>query len=218
MTVEPCWSAPLRRARAVGLLFLAGIFGQTPSYATELESSVDPFQLHPDQQTVLGLYLTAEEAYTHLKENPKILFVDARSRAEVNFLGLPDDVDANIPYGFMHPGFRLDDDARAYRRLKNEHFVDAIKEQISLKGLGDDPVIFILCRAGFGPPRIVKELANEGFTKVYSIVDGFEGDVDEKGKRTINGWKNAGLPWSYGIGAHRAYRPPMEAIEPVMPN
>ena len=28
------------------------------------------------------------------------------------------------------------------------------------------------------------------------LVDGFEGDVDADGRRTVNGWKNAGLPWT----------------------
>jgi len=38
---------------------------------------------------------------------------------------------------------------------------------------------------------------------VYTVVDGFEGDVAKEGpnagKRVVNGWKNAGLPWSYRL-------------------
>ena len=179
----------------------------------ELQGSVDPFELKADHRTVLGLYLTARDANSYLKKHPEILFIDARSRAEVNFLGMPDRVDANIPYGFMHPGYRLGNDGRFYNRLKNEHFVDAVKEIIERKGLGTDPVIFVICRAGYGAARVIDELATAGFTRAYSIVDGFEGELDANGKRTLNGWKNAGLPWSYGIGAERAFRPPLEAID-----
>jgi len=32
----------------------------------------------------------------------KILFVDVRTRAEVNFLGTPKNIDANIPYMTMN--------------------------------------------------------------------------------------------------------------------
>ncbi|KKK55851.1 hypothetical protein LCGC14_3070400, partial [marine sediment metagenome] len=38
----------------------------------------------------------------------------------------------------------------------------------------------------------------------YTVVDGFEGNRNtdrsspDFGKRTVNGWKNAGLPWTKG--------------------
>jgi rhodanese-related sulfurtransferase len=43
-------------------------------------------------------------------------------------------------------------------------------------------------------------LAQAGFKNAYTVVDGFEGDREKDpasqnyGKRTVNGWKNAGLP------------------------
>ena len=49
----------------------------------------------------------------------------------------------------------------------------------------------------------VNALAQAGFTHVYNIVTGFEGDrVDDPGsvyhgKHMRNAWKNAGLPWGY---------------------
>ena len=33
----------------------------------------------------------------------------------------------------------------------------------------------------------------------YTVVDGFEGDKSAEGKRTVNGWKNAGGEWTYKI-------------------
>jgi rhodanese-related sulfurtransferase len=45
-------------------------------------------------------------------------------------------------------------------------------------------------------------LARAGYDKAYTVVDGFEGDREsdpsspDYGKRTVNGWKNAGLPWT----------------------
>lgn len=50
----------------------------------------------------------------------------------------------------------------------------------------------------------VNQLAAAGFTNVYNIIDGMEGDlVEDKqsvffGKRMVNGWKNS-APWVYTI-------------------
>ncbi len=35
-----------------------------------------------------------------------------------------------------------------------------------------------------------------GFTNVFNILEGFEGDLDEQQRRgAFNGWRHAGLPW-----------------------
>ncbi len=47
--------------------------------------------------------------------------------------------------------------------------------------------------------------AKSGFTTVYSVYDGFEGDkitdTDDPNtdKRLLNGWKNSGAPWTYAV-------------------
>ena len=36
-----------------------------------------------------------------------------------------------------------------------------------------------------------------GFTDAYNVLEGFEGDRNEKGHRnTVGGWRAAGLPWA----------------------
>ena len=182
---------------------LAIIFLTAPVGAQEFETKTDVFELALPKTTELGLYLTSAEGYRIKKQNPKILFLDVRSQAEVNFLGMPDVADANIPIKPITTV--LAKNGKAYQRVDNEDFVPAIEALIARKKLDDDPVIFIMCRNGKGSAIATNRLANAGYTKVYSIVDGFEGDFDKNGKRTVNGWKNAGLPWSYGIGKDRAY-------------
>jgi hypothetical protein len=39
------------------------------------------------------------------------------------------------------------------------------------------------------------------------VVYGFEGELSDKGRRTVNGWKNAGLPWSYELDKSKMYFP-----------
>ena len=62
-------------------------------------------------------------------------------------------------------------------------------------------MILAMCRSGGRSAMVVNALAKAGFTQVYNIIDGFEGDKVEDpesvhhGKRMRNGWKNA-APWN----------------------
>ena len=201
----------LRLIVGLGLVVMATAMVQPVRAEAELSSSVDPFELPINKTTSLGLYLTSQDAARHLARDRSILFLDVRSRAEVNFLGLPDRVDANIPNMPLDPRFELSQSGKSYKRYWNPHFVDVVKGVIAARKLDDDPVIVLICRSGKGSAIAANRLADHGFTRVYSIVDGFEGDKDQHGKRTVNGWKNAGLPWSYGIGRARAYQPPAKS-------
>ncbi len=184
-------------------LLLAGGLMAGSAQATEYETEADLFDMPLNKATMLGLYLTSVEGYRFKTENPKILFIDVRTRAEVNFLGMPDVADANIP---IKPFTTiLSNSGKVYQRVDNKDFVPAVADLIERKGLDPDPVIFIMCRNGKGSAIAANLLANHGYNKVYSIIDGYEGDIDSNGKRTVNGWRNAGLPWSYGIGKDRAY-------------
>jgi hypothetical protein len=51
-------------------------------------------------------------------------------------------------------------------------------------------------------------LADDGFTQVWTVVDGLEGDMGKDGRRSVNGWKNAGRPWSYKLERERMYFAP----------
>jgi hypothetical protein len=45
----------------------------------------------------------------------------------------------------------------------------------------------------------------EGFTKVYSVIDGFEGDMSPEGRRDASGWRKAGLPRGYKLDKAKMY-------------
>jgi hypothetical protein len=55
--------------------------------------------------------------------------------------------------------------------------------------------------------EIATLLTQLGYSTVFSVVDGFEGDVaasgQKQGQRVVNGWKNADLPWSYKLDKDR---------------
>ncbi len=46
-----------------------------------------------------------------------------------------------------------------------------------------------------------------GFLHVFSIKEGFEGKSDEKGYRTVDGWKNRNLPYTYQLKKELIYHP-----------
>lgn len=183
---------------------LAGEATSVPS--VEYTTNMDVFSLAENKLTAQSLYLTSKEAHEILKKDAaSILFIDVRTRAEVNFVGIADQVDANIPRMPIRQNYLLGKTGKSYQRNLNPDFISAVKRRIAKKGLGKNPPIFVICRSGKGSAYAANQLAEYGFTNVYSIVDGFEGDKDKNGKRTLNGWKNAGLPWSYNIGFDRAY-------------
>ena len=83
-------------------------------------------------------------------------------------------------------------------RGANPDFVAAVKETFA-----PDDEILVMCATGGRGAMGVNALAQAGFTRVYNIINGFEGDrVDDPGsvyhgKHMRNGWKNMGLPWGY---------------------
>lgn len=165
----------------------------------------------PDKKkTKLGLYFTPTQAYDYVAHNnTKTLFIDIRTRAEVNFLGTPTDIDANIPYMEVNEWWSWNEKSDSFKLDVNSEFADEIAAQMAKKGLTKDDAIVIMCRSGDRSAKAADLLATLGYTKVYSITEGFEGDMAKDGahagQRAVNGWKNAGLPWSYKLSKEKMY-------------
>ena len=76
-----------------------------------------------------------------------------------------------------------------------------------------DSTILTMCRSGGRSAIAANLLAQAGFTNVYNIVDGMEGDAVQdpdslfRGQRLVNGWKNSGLPWTYDLAPDRLSLP-----------
>ena len=65
----------------------------------------------------------------------------------------------------------------------------------------------VMCRSGSRSANAVNMLAKAEFKNLYTVTDGFEGDKSKEGKRTVNGWKNAGATWTYKLNQKLAYLP-----------
>jgi rhodanese-related sulfurtransferase len=125
-------------------------------------------------------------------KNPSTYLVDVRSIAEYYLVGHP--VQAfNIPLTFWS------ETRQSFE--PNENFVPDLLERFKTS----DVLIFI-CRSGGRSLKAAEEAQKAGFKEVYSVDEGFEGEKDEKGLRTVGGWKNRGLPYTYEINPDLTYR------------
>lgn len=172
--------------------------------------AIEAKDLPEEKRTRLDLYVTAPEAAalkTRLAD--KALFVDIRTKAEVMFTGSPTMVDAMVPYvDFPDIGLTFDDKRGAYKLEPNNDFASELARRLAEKGLTKNDVVILMCRSGDRSSRAInQQLADAGYTKVYSVVDGFEGDMSKDGRRSVNGWKNAGLSWTYKMDRNKAYLP-----------
>jgi rhodanese-related sulfurtransferase len=147
-----------------------------PAMGTEEET------LPPSKRTSLGLYITAADAFQKWKADPEnVKIIDVRTPEEFREIGFPE-MAAKIPL-----------------TASAEHFARQVKNVANA-----DDTVLVICRSGNRSAVAVDLLARAGFTNAYTVVDGFEGDRNtdlsspDYGRRTVNGWKNAGLPWTKG--------------------
>lgn len=151
------------------------------------------------KQTTLGLYYTPAQAYEQMqKHGDRTLFIDVRDPIEVNYTGMPRIADANVPFKFADRT-KFNVKKKQFNMIANKTFVADIAARLTAKGLSKSDTVILMCRSGVRSGKAANALAKAGYTKVYSLTEGFEGDSIKKGankgQRTINGWKNAGLPW-----------------------
>ncbi len=174
--------------------------------------ALDAARVPVSKQTKAGLYLDAREAYT-LKQQAgsQALMVDIRTRGEVIYLGMATAADVHIPFVDHPAGTPWDDKNARFRTDPNPDFEPELARRLAAQGLGKQDTVILICRSGDRSARAVNLLTELGYSKVYSVIDGFEGDVategPQAGQRVVNGWKNAGLPWTYKLEKNKMYLP-----------
>ncbi len=174
--------------------------------------ALDAAQVPPSKQTKPGLYVDAKEAFS-LKQQlgEQAMFIDIRTRGEVSYTGMATLVDAHVPL-LEHPAnASWDEKAGRFRLEYNNDFDAEVARRMAAKGLGKEATVILICRSGDRSSKAASLLAELGYTRVFTVVDGFEGDVakdgPDAGKRVVNGWKNSGLPWTYRLDKDKLYIP-----------
>ena len=132
------------------------------------------------------------DAWDRIKSDPTAVLVDVRTRAEWNFVGLPDLSSVGkkpitvewqtFPAGQVDPQFEA-----------------GLTTALTAAGVGKDSEIFFICRSGGRSMAAATIMASMGFTRCRNVAEGFEGPLDQLRHRgRIGGWKAAGLPWLQG--------------------
>lgn len=163
-------------------------------------------------QVESGLYVTAREAWDLMQRDPSVVLVDVRDPIEVMFTGFATETDIHVPYRIANTA-KWNEEKSVFAMEVNPAFADEVETR--LRALGADKestkVIF-MCRSGSTRSAPAADLLWErGWKQVYTMVDGFEGkklkEGPSKGVRAVNGWRNAGLPWSYKLPKDIIYQP-----------
>ena len=172
---------------------------------TELSAS-QISQLPKEKQTVLGLYMTAKEAYETWKAEPeKVKLIDVRTPEEYLFVGHPT-MSWKIPVAVQI--YEWDPEKRKFPMKPLPDFASRCSEVAN-----PEDTLMLMCRSGGRSAIAVNLLAQAGFKHAYNIVDGMEGDSVEDpdsvflGQRLKNGWKNSGCPWTYKLTPDRMVLP-----------
>mgnify|MGYP001564761144 FL=1 len=126
-------------------------------------------------------HLEPKRAFEFLKQDSNALFIDCRSEMEYLFVG--------HPAGALHVAWNDGPDWDV-----NPHFVGQVKK---LAGTNHAmrPIVLI-CRSGNRSQEAGAALERAGFTSVFNVVHGFEGELNDHHRRNaLAGWRFEGLPW-----------------------
>lgn len=131
--------------------------------------------------------LTPRQAHELVQANPRAVLIDVRSSMEFLFVGHPKGA-IHVPW-IDEPDWKI-----------NTHFAAQVRQVmlggISPHGSGPGAPVVLICRSGKRSLEAGELLVKEGFSDVYHVTEGFEGELDEQHHRsTIGGWRHHGLPW-----------------------
>ncbi len=121
--------------------------------------------------------ITPQDAFK-LFINGQAHLVDVRAAEERKFVG-------HVP-NTLHVAWQT-----GPALIKNPRFLRDLESK-----LAKDAVILLLCRSGKRSAAAAADATRAGFKYVFNVLEGFEGDLDDKHQRgSIGGWRQQGLPW-----------------------
>jgi rhodanese-related sulfurtransferase len=113
-----------------------------------------------------------------LFEQGAAVLVDVRSGEERKFVG-------HVP-GTVHVAW-----ATGTALTRNPRFARELEAKVK-----KDQVVLLLCRSGKRSALAAEVAAKAGFTQVFNVLEGFEGEIDTNQHRGGgDGWRFHGLPW-----------------------
>jgi rhodanese-related sulfurtransferase len=168
----------------------------------DLSKLNEPFaNLAKEKQTVLGLYVTAKEAYAKWQAAPdKVKILDVRTPEEYLFVGHPR-MAWKIPV--IAQSYEWDSEKGKFPMKMLPDFVARVQTVAK-----PDDILLVTCRSGGRSAIACNLLAQAGFKQAYNIVDGMEGDGNGDSDSVVQGgWKNTGCPWTKQLTLERMLLP-----------
>ena len=113
-----------------------------------------------------------------LVQSGAAVLVDVRSTEERKFVG-------HVP-GAAHVAW-----ATGTALTRNPRFVRELEAKVR-----KHEAVLLLCRSGKRSALAAEAATKAGFTSVFNVLEGFEGELNEVLRRgTADGWRFRGLPW-----------------------
>ena len=121
--------------------------------------------------------LSPKDAWALFNAGAAVL-VDVRTLEERKFVG-------HVP-GSVHVAW-----ATGTGMTRNPRFVKELEAKV-----GKDAVVLLLCRSGKRSAAAAEAAARAGFSAIFNVLEGFEGELDADTHRGgLDGWRFHGLPW-----------------------
>lgn len=138
--------------------------------------------------------VTPTDAYNLATSDPNVYILDVRTDSEWKWVGHPgadklgngaalEDKVVNVSYKIDYKG----------SFVVNPSFLNEVNEAFETN---PNAVLITMCRSGKRSVAAAELLEANGY-EVKNMLTGFEGGKDIYGYRTVNGWANDGLPYSY---------------------
>jgi len=143
--------------------------------------------------------VTPQDTYAMMNDDPNVYILDVRTDAEWKWVGHPGkDKLGDGPFlegKVVNIAYMID---KKGVLVVNPSFVSDVEEMFEKSA-----TLILMCRSGQRSVAGALALEAAGFTSVYNMLQGFEGGTDQRGYRTVNGWKVGNLPYNYsGVGAY----------------
>ncbi len=114
----------------------------------------------------------------YLFQQGQALLVDVRTTEERKFVG-------HVP-GSLHVAW-----ATGTALTRNPRFVRELEAKT-----GKHATILLLCRSGKRSVFAAEAATAAGFTRVFNVLEGFEGEIDvQRHRGGTDGWRYHSLPW-----------------------
>ena len=132
------------------------------------------------------------KVWEQLNSDARSVLIDVRTRAEWNYVGIPDLSGVGKKPILMEwqsfPDGTVD-----------TAFAERLAAVLEAEHVGKDAELFFICRSGVRSKAAAQAMTKAGYMRCRNVADGFEGPLDPARQRSrLAGWKAAGLAWAQG--------------------